>query len=66
MFQSLIRHSAHQHARLGVKSSHFVAFGEALIWSLQQQFGPAFTPEVREAWTALYASVKNEMMGVQR
>jgi hemoglobin-like flavoprotein len=66
MFQSLIRYSAHQHARLGVKSSHFVAFGEALIWSLQQQFGPAFTPEVREAWTALYASVKNEMMGVQR
>ena len=49
LFQSLITHSGRQHAQFGVKSSHFVAFGDALIWSLEQQFGPAFTPELREA-----------------
>ena len=65
MFQSLIRHTGHQHARFGVKPLHFVAFGDALIWSLEHQFGPAFTPELRKAWVALYAAVKNEMMSVQ-
>jgi hemoglobin-like flavoprotein len=32
LFQSIIRHTGRQH---GVKSSHFVAFGDALIWSLE-------------------------------
>ena len=54
LFQSIISHTGRQHARFGVNPSHFVAFGDALIWSLEQQFGPAFTPELREAWVALY------------
>jgi hemoglobin-like flavoprotein len=62
LFQSLITHSGRQHAQFGVKSSHFVAFGDALIWSLEQQFGPAFTPEPREAWIALYDAVQYKMM----
>ena len=64
LFQSLISHSGRQHAQFGVKSSHFVAFGDALIWSLEQQFGAAFTPELREAWVALYDAVQNKMMRV--
>jgi hemoglobin-like flavoprotein len=62
LFQSLITHSGRQHAQFGVKSSHFVAFGDALIWSLEQQFGPAFTPGLREAWIALYDAVQYKMM----
>jgi hemoglobin-like flavoprotein len=62
LFQSLISHSGRQHAQFGVRSSHFVAFGDALIWSLEQQFGPAFTPELREAWIALYDAVQYKMM----
>jgi hemoglobin-like flavoprotein len=62
LFQSLISHSGRQHAQFGVRSPHFVAFGDALIWSLEQQFGPAFTPELREAWVALYDVVQNKMM----
>ena len=50
IFQSVISHSARRHAQFGATPSHFVAFGEALMWGLQQQFGPAFTPELREAW----------------
>ena len=46
----------------GVNPSHFVAFGDALIWSLEHQFGPAFTPELREAWIALYNAVRSEMI----
>jgi hemoglobin-like flavoprotein len=53
LFQSIITHSGRQHAHFGVSPSHFIAFGEALIWCLEQQFGSAFTPELREAWIAL-------------
>ena len=48
----------------GVKSSHFVAFGDALIWSLEKQFGAAFTPELKEAWIELYRNVQSEMLRV--
>src|SRR3954462_12480079 len=48
LFQSLIGHSGRQHAQFGVKPLHFIAFGDALIWSLEQQFGPAFTPELKQ------------------
>lgn len=37
-------------------------FEQWLIWSLEQQFGPAFTPELREAWIALYNAVRSEMI----
>jgi len=57
LFQSIISHTGRQHARFGVSRSHFVAFGDAFIWSLEQQFGPAFTPELREAWIALCKAV---------
>jgi hemoglobin-like flavoprotein len=62
LFQSIISHTALQHARFGVSSSQFAAFGDALIWSLEQQFGAAFTPELRQAWIALYEAVQSEMM----
>jgi Globin len=41
---------------------HFAAFGDALIWGLEQQFGAAFTPEMKEAWIKLYDDVQREMM----
>jgi hemoglobin-like flavoprotein len=62
LFQSIIVHSGRQHAQFGVKSSHFGAFGEALMWGLEQEFGAAFTPELREAWITLYRAVQSEMM----
>ena len=62
LFQSIIGDTGRQHARFGVNPSHFVAFGDALIWSLEHQFGPAFTPELREAWIALYNAVRSEMI----
>jgi hemoglobin-like flavoprotein len=62
LFQSLILNSGRQHAEFGAKPSHFVAFGEALVWGLEQQFGAAFTPELKEAWTTLYDAVQDEMI----
>ena len=62
LFQSIIDHSGRQHARFGVSPLHFVAFGDALIWSLEQQFGAAFTAELRAAWITLYDAVRTEMI----
>jgi hemoglobin-like flavoprotein len=61
LFQSVIHHTGRQHAHFGVKSAYFDAFGEALKWSLEQQFGPRFTPELKEAWARLYNIVQTEM-----
>src|SRR6516164_8498781 len=36
LFQSIIRHTGRQHADGGVSRSHFGAFGDALIWCLEQ------------------------------
>jgi hemoglobin-like flavoprotein len=62
LFQSIITQSGRQHAQFGVSRSHFAAFGDALIWCLERQFGPAFTPQLREAWITLYDAVRDEMI----
>jgi hemoglobin-like flavoprotein len=62
IFQSIISHTGRKHADFGVERSHFIAFGEALIWSLQRQFGAAFTPEMQQAWVVLYDAIQAEMM----
>src|SRR5216683_7626688 len=55
-------YSGRQHAQFGAKPLHFAAFGDALIWGLEQQFGAAFTPEMKEAWIKLYDDVQREMI----
>ena len=62
IFQSIISHTGRKHAEFGVQASHFVAFGDALIWGLQQQFGPGFTAEMQQAWIVLYDAIQAEMM----
>ena len=62
LFQSLVTHSGRQHGRFGVQPSQYAALGEALMWSLERKFGASFTPELREAWRALYATVQIEML----
>ena len=61
LFQSLVTHSGRKHARFGVQPSQYVAMGEALMWSFECKFGASFTPELREAWRALYATVQLDM-----
>ena len=64
IFQSIISHTGRQHARFGVEPSHYAAFGDALIWCLEQHFGSAFTPELKQAWITLYDAAQSEMIRV--
>ena len=61
LFQSLVEHSGRKHARFGIQPSQYAAMGEALMWALECKFGASFTPELRDAWRALYAVVQVEM-----
>ncbi|MCA9971043.1 MAG: hypothetical protein KC425_12545 [Anaerolineales bacterium] len=38
------------HARHGVQPHHYHAFGQALLWTLAQLLGDAFTPDLADAW----------------
>jgi hemoglobin-like flavoprotein len=46
-----------RHVRYGVRPEHFDVGGEALLWTLAQGLGEAFTAEVREAWTAAWTVI---------
>ena len=50
-----------RHLAYGVRNQHYSSVGTALIWTLEQGLGADFTPEVREAWTTLYAVLAKTM-----
>lgn len=62
LFRSILIHIGRDHVRFGAKPQHFVAFGDALIWGLEQQFGGTFTAEHKEAWLRLYDAVQRNMI----
>jgi hemoglobin-like flavoprotein len=51
-----------RHAGYGVTSLHYQPVGAALIWTLEKGLGEAFTPAVREAWMAAYATLASVMI----
>jgi len=50
-----------RHADYGVNKHDYETVGEALLWTLEQGLGPNFTPDVREAWEAVYMFVAGAM-----
>jgi hemoglobin-like flavoprotein len=43
-----------RHTGYGVKANDYNTVGAAFLWTLEQGLGAAFTPHVRDAWTAVY------------
>lgn len=50
-----------RHAGYGVQPEHYRTVGQALLQTLETAIGPAYTPEVREAWTAAYTLLASVM-----
>jgi methyl-accepting chemotaxis protein len=50
-----------RHAGYGVQPAHYDTVGAALLDTLEAGLGAAFTPELREAWTAMYTLVATTM-----
>ncbi len=56
-----LRALGRRHRGYGVEHRHYATVGEALIGTLEQGLGPAFTDEAREAWLAAYALLASVM-----
>ena len=56
------RSLATKHVSYGVRAEHYQPVGDALIWTLEKGLGSAFTPEVRHAWLAAYATLSGAMI----
>ena len=50
-----------RHVGYGVTDAHYATVGAALIWTLEQGLGAAFTPELRAAWVETYTILSSVM-----
>ena len=51
-----------KHAGYGVEAAAYQTVGAALLWTLEQGLGAAFTPEVKSAWTEVYGILSATML----
>lgn len=56
-----VRELGQRHVDFGVKPEHYDTVGAALIWTLEQGLGDAFTEDVKQAWTAAYLAIAGTM-----
>ncbi|MET0334132.1 MAG: globin family protein [Rhizobacter sp.] len=55
-----------RHVNYGVKDAHYATVGAALLKTLKQGLGAAYTDDVHHAWVALYGMVSTTMMDAAR
>ena len=61
-----VRALGKRHAGYGVEFEQFAIMGDSLLWTLEQAFGPAFTPELKTAWTEAYLLLAGVMQEAMR
>jgi hemoglobin-like flavoprotein len=57
-----LRELGRRHQHYGVTDAHYEAYGEALLRTLAQGLGIAFTPEVKDAWTDVFGDIRALMV----
>jgi hemoglobin-like flavoprotein len=50
-----------RHNRYGVTVAHYDSVGQALLWTLEQGLGAAWTPAMAAAWTELFRQLAGVM-----
>ena len=50
-----------RHVGYGVQDAHYDTVAAALLWTLEQGLGSAFTPDVKSAWTNAYGVLAGTM-----
>lgn len=51
-----------RHVKYNVKDEHYAVVGAALLWTLEQGLGDAFTEDVKGAWTTVYGVLADTMI----
>lgn len=62
---SVLTDLGRRHLAYGVQAAHYDVVGGALLDTLAAALGPAYTPQHRLAWAALYEHVSRTMQGPQ-
>jgi hemoglobin-like flavoprotein len=52
---------ARKHVGYGVQAAHYDTVGAALLWTLEQGLGSAFTEEMKTAWATAYGTLAQVM-----
>lgn len=60
-----VRNLGRRHGAYGVREEHYDTVANALLWTLEQGLGPAFTAEARDAWIAVYKVLSSTMKMAQ-
>ena len=55
-----------RHAGYGVKDAHYDSVGVALLWTLEQGLGSAWTAEAAAAWKDVYGLLSGSMRQAQQ
>ncbi|MBW4707176.1 hemin receptor [Roseobacter sp. YSTF-M11] len=50
-----------RHAGYGVEAHHYDSVGTALLWTLEQGLGEAWTPRVKSAWADAFGLIATQM-----
>lgn len=58
----VLQNLAKGHVNYGVKSEHYAMVGGALLLTLEQGLGEAFTPQVRSSWEQVYGVMSDVMI----
>ena len=58
----IVQELGRRHIGYGVKPEHYTTVGGALLWTLEQGLGDAFTPEVKDAWAVTYGLLSSVMI----
>ena len=62
----IVQSLGENHLSYGVVDEHYDTVGDALIWTLQQGLGDAFTSEVEDAWLITYTTLATVMKDAAR
>lgn len=57
----VLKELGRRHVDYGVEAHHYASVGSALIATLEQGLGCAFTEPIRSAWTAAYSFISGTM-----
>ncbi|QLG89393.1 hemin receptor [Chitinibacter bivalviorum] len=57
----VLQQLAERHVNYGVKAEHYTPVGNALLWTLKQGLGEAWTPELRQAWVDVFRLMATTM-----
>ena len=63
---SAVQSLGERHVGYGVVEADYAVVGEALLWTLEQGLGDAYTPEVQEAWTITYTTLSSVMIDASK